>query len=869
MFKVGAVKYAARRNGKQLGGSIQPVYINGGRYVIRIPDSACRKLVAILVVLSLVPLSFISGCSSSTKSVKNVAEIVQPKEKSPFTLDYKLSDGNIKSFTQNDSINTLVASTPFYAGNQSLPSQKTSEYDKARAKKVEEIKNEAHTLVETSVSVKPKLEKVRKAYLSYLATVLKQEPKLEGFTKEAFAKISLTMSKEQITECEYNSIKPESITNPYAKSFNEYLKVTKAVQLGSLYLQDVNNVGALAAFSLEALGKSTNPAIMEANEELDKEMAQLDDLKKNLSSMIVSIGKIDYGFKQLNTGDYYMARTANNFMGSKMADLKAKAKALKPREGLTEQDIKFIQSYVAYFEKAQASFDDYLQSVDNKTLVPVDKTVVVPAGISAAYAADQGQDYANAYVSVTKSAEPPAPSQQGFFSKGWSAIKTAAHGVQTGVGVGIDTLGVAAKNISQVGCGLWYGNKPAEIWKDMKDNTKVIFDNYNNSVSGSSTLQTAGEYLEGVEKGAGQTAEGAVEGALGKGWTSWATGGIIKTTVGMFTGLGKGIYKVGNRNADTVTIVEGTLDIGLSFIGGSKVIIKGSQVPGLLKGLSQGGKLLGKDGLTFIKTAVANMDKQALKKEMAELLTKNKLTQAEVETLIKASIEYEAKEAVTASLKAIRADLVKQMTELLKKGGTEGLKASSEGIKQSLDDLLKASFEKNMGGFKQAMLKVMGETGTDYMDNLIGSWVDDYLKGVIKDVIEGAPSPEEVSGTWNGSYTITDILLSSDDAKAEGCDFAELNKLKGKSSPLSLQLTVGANGAGTSKFSSGSGDPQTMSANYTGGHVVVNKNQDGMQLHLEGDAKRTDAGYAIDGPMTASVKGKPLFRGTWHVTKSK
>lgn len=827
------------------------------------------KIAAILVVLSLVPLSFSSGCSSNAKSTKNAVEVIQPKEKNPFTLDYKLDDGTIKSFTQNDSINTLMASTPFYAGNQGLPSQKTSEYDKARSKKVNEIKDEAGTLVNTSVSIKPKLDKIRNAYLSYLTTALKQEPKLEDFTKEAFSQISRSMSKEQIIESEYNSIKPDGITNPYAKSFNEYLKVTKAVELGSLYLQDVNNIGALAAFSLEGLGKSTNPAILEANKKLDKDMGQLDSLKKDLLSITISINKIDYGFKQLNTGDYYMARTANNFMGAQMGDLKARAKALKPREGMTEQDIKFIQSYLAYFEKAQASFDDYLKSVDKKTLVPIDKTVSVPAGITAAYAADQGQDYTNAYVSVTSKANPPEPPATGFFAKGWSAIKTAAHGVQTGIGVGLDTMGAGVRNISQVGCGLWYGNKPSEIWQDMKNNTKEIFDNYNKSMSGSSTLQTAHDYLEGIEKGAGKAAESAVESTLGKGWTSWATGGIIKTTTGMFTGLGKGIYKVGNRNSSTATIVEGTLDIGLSFIGGSKVIIKGSQVPGLLKGLSEGGKLLGKDGLTFIKTVIANTDKQALKREMAELLTKNKLTQAEVETLIKASVEYEAKEAVTASLKSMRADLVKQMTEILKKGGADALKASSEGIKQSLDDLLKASFAKNMGGFKQAMLKVMGETGTDYMDNLIGSWVDDYLKGLIKDVVEAAPSPEEVSGTWKGSYTITDILISSADAKAQGCDYSGLNKLKGRTFPLDLQLTVGASGAGSSVFSSGKDKPQSMSANYTGGHVVVNKNQNGMQLRLEGDASRTDAGYAIDGPVTAAVKGKPFFKGTWHVTKSK
>jgi hypothetical protein len=147
--------------------------------------------------------------------------------------------------------------------------------------------------------------------------------------------------------------------------------------------------------------------------------------------------------------------------------------------------------------------------------------------------------------------------------------------------------------------------------------------------------------------------------------------------------------------------------------------------------------LVGKNGLNFMKSMFTNMDMKALKKQMGELLTKNKLTKAEAETLIKASIEYETKEAMVASLKTIRADLVKQMTEILKMGGKAALQSSSQVAKQSLKDMFKASFTKSLSGFKQAMLAVMGETGTEYVNNLFGNFVDNLIKGAIKEAING------------------------------------------------------------------------------------------------------------------------------------
>jgi len=80
-----------------------------------------------------------------------------PREQKPFTFEYTLDKSNVPFFVRGDTYATLAASSPFYAGAQPLPSQRTSEFDKMRARKVREVLDEADSLVKATARLDPKV----------------------------------------------------------------------------------------------------------------------------------------------------------------------------------------------------------------------------------------------------------------------------------------------------------------------------------------------------------------------------------------------------------------------------------------------------------------------------------------------------------------------------------------------------------------------------------------------------------------------------------------------------------------------------------------------------------------------------------------
>lgn len=822
-------------------------------------------LIAVLLTLSIMVGG--GGCGGKTVS--------GPEEKNPFNFDYKIDQTNVDFFVKGDTVNTLIADTPFYTGAQPLPGQRTSEFDTARANKVKEIKQEADTLFQTVDKMKPQLANLRTAYLSYLTISSKEEPKLAGFTKETFDKVAFLMSKEQIVESQYKSISSDNIANSNAKSLADYIKVAKAVELGGLYLQDIDNISVYAALAINATEGHSNQKIKEASEKLDGDMEALDDLKSDVEAVMSSMSKIDYGFKQLDTCDYYLALEATEFITSSLPDLKAKVGILAPKGRLTAEDIKFTKAYLSYFEKVNDTLKQSLNSVDKTKLIPIDQQQ--ESSVPFAYAAGKntGQNYANAYRAVAQAPRTAAPAaEDGYLAKGWSGVKTVVRGAKTVVGVGLDTLGAAAANISQIGIGIYRGQPAEQIWEGMEQNSKEIIENYKLGISGASTLKTAGEYLEGAETGIGQAAEGAVDKTIGQGWTSWAVGGVTKATVGMFTGLGRGIYQVANTDATTGEIAEGTANIVLSFVGGSKVIIKGSQVPGLLRGLSQEGRLVGAQGLNIINTLGNNAEKKVVLQQIGSILANNKFTKQEMLAMVSNSLELEAKEATARSLSAMRAQLTAQMTQILKEGGEAALQSSRQEFTDNLADLLKKSFARNMQGYLEAIKTVVGESSKDYFDNLIGGWVDGFLSGLIKDVLAGPPEAPEMVGTWNGAMVVMYVpakpMKTSGSGKNEGCDMnIDFSKIKGKSIPLKWQVMRD----GTFMWVGDKGKGKKLPYTFRNSNFYVKYTEQGSTLTLLGKAERGEKQFTMKGKWDVSAKdkaGKVLkVGGTWSASKPK
>lgn len=692
------------------------------------------KRVICLVLAAVIISSGYAGCGK--KSVKL---------ESPFSFDYMTTKENAGFFLENDTIGSLILSGPFYSGSKPLPFKNADVFEKARKEKVEDIKKEADTLFKLAVGLKPDVEKIRNSYIQYLDVVLKNEPKLKAYGKEALAQIVALKSKEELAEMAYNSMTIGGTDNPGAKALYDYLKVVKAEEITALFLQDINNITVLASMASIMLEESTSAQIKDANKKLDDDMKELDKVQKKVKELIISMNRINYGFKQLETGDYHMAVESTMFIEKSIPDLKSKAAALKTSEYISADDVKFIRSYVDYYDKFNKELKRNLNSIDKSKLIQVERKKSILSNV--AYASDNG-GYSNAVNSMNQPVKDIKVNDEGILSKGWSELKTAVKRSQKTVGVMLDTAGVAAKNIARVPVGLYYGNTASEIWDDMKKNSQEIIGNFKKGASGSQILKEAESYLDAAEGGIGDTAGSSVEYVIGKGNISWAVGGTAKLTAGMFTGLGKGIYKLANQNSNTTDYVVGGLDVVLSMVGGSKVVIKASKVPALIKGLATEGAIVAKGGINLIKSSKLIVQNKLMTQKILETIGKD-MTQKEILSVIANTAEVNLKEAMKKVIENENKVLVQKMSELLLKGGKEALEESSKTIKDSISDMVMKGFNSDMKGVLEALKTAIGSSKADYVDNIAGSLTDNYIKEIIAQEVDkyvGEVSNEVMAG---------------------------------------------------------------------------------------------------------------------------
>ena len=133
----------------------------------------------------------------------------------------------------------------------------------------------------------------------------------------------------------------------------------------------------------------------------------------------------------------------------------------------------------------------------------------------------------------------------------------------------------------------------------------------------------------------------------------------------------------------------------------------------------------------------------------------------------------------------------------------------------------------------------------------------------------------DINGHWAGSYTFTaiDVPASAEsELEAQGCSIAELKALEGKPLPMTLDLTVDAQGKGTGvlfvDFSSVSADatssPQNVSVSYVGNTVTLTT-EDGTET--KGEVSSQGGRLVIGGSQTQSDQGISIT-AVWQVRKA-
>jgi hypothetical protein len=801
--------------------------------------------------------------------------------KQPFTTDYTLSQGDYDFFVGSDTVDTAIVHSPFYPGNQPLPSQNTAEYENARWEKVKAIVADADALVKAAKAAEPALTALRSEYVSFLEKVRTSEPKAATFIGSSMTTVTALGIKEILAERGYAALMATEATTAYASTMRDYLKVVRAVEYGSLMLEDANTLVAHAALISQGIGGDGSAGAKAAAAEFDAKATRLvADAVAALEPVAAGIDRIDQGMTLLASGDYYFSREALGWMASESAKLGPQVETLAPRGDLTQEQVGDIKTAYGAFQEWNAALSAELASLDTSRLVAVEGAI--PFGImpflGTAYAAEgdvlynPGADYSSSIAAMSKAPEQ----KQGLLSATWSGVKTIFGAAKTTLGVTLDATAAGVKNIETIGCGLYYGNDRWEIWDELKANAKVTADNYKNGVSGSTILTTANGYLDAVEAGAGETIGGWTKSGIEKTWgkgkiadgVGWATGGLTKVTTGMFTGLAKGIYKVANTKSSTADVASGIVEIGLSCIGGSKVLIKGTQIPGLLKGGFQAVKNAKNAFVNLAGSAGDAKIRGQLTKELGELIAKNNLTKEQAAALVSNTIKVEIAEAVSAMMTRNRAAYIKAIRDLIAAGGT-GLKTNFVGgIKSSLQDLLEKGFSKSLQGVLDAGTTVIGGTLSDYIDNLVGSQLDPLLTDLINAALAIPPDPDQMDGSWTGSFVITKVDIPEEytkQAKEANCA-ALFKQLEGKSQAMGLKLNTGS---GSATMSSGKGSSKG-SCEYSGGSISMAFTSNGTTMSFKGTAKLTKEGVKMGGSFSMPYpKTKIMISGTWSATKNK
>ncbi len=141
----------------------------------------------------------------------------------------------------------------------------------------------------------------------------------------------------------------------------------------------------------------------------------------------------------------------------------------------------------------------------------------------------------------------------------------------------------------------------------------------------------------------------------------------------------------------------------------------------------------------------------------------------------------------------------------------------------------------------------------------------------------------DVNGSWAGTFTLTSVVVDPEvaaQAEEQGCDLALLQALEGKALPMTLDLSVEPNSAGTSTYwidvsslkdsegKSLESDPQEAPVTYAGNLLTFKlDDSSGAATSMSGTVSRSGATLTIKGAV--SIKGEGYSAsGAWTVTKA-
>jgi hypothetical protein len=130
-----------------------------------------------------------------------------------------------------------------------------------------------------------------------------------------------------------------------------------------------------------------------------------------------------------------------------------------------------------------------------------------------------------------------------------------------------------------------------------------------------------------------------------------------------------------------------------------------------------------------------------------------------------------------------------------------------------------------------------------------------------------APPISEIVGTWPGSITVTDVMITDEfraSAKKEGCDISEMEKSKGQTKPMSLVLEANGENAGFLILKGEDMADKKIPFTYVDGVMKASISDQGIKL----DINQTFSGKTSTGEMNMDfMNGQAKISSTTSFTK--
>jgi hypothetical protein len=690
----------------------------------------------------------------------------------------------------------------FYFGNFDGLSKYSQLYSQARDQEVDGIVKAMDETAYLFEDMEKEMKKFRGLFDWYALKILALEPKgikdssNQWTLLDLLADIQATALNNSMKREVMKTLADELrfMDHDAEWGFLQQMKYSMLFNSLDVYSTEIKTLTKNFAILYAFLEEDSLPIWDEINSELDESLTPLlKEVQLTQQKIAFNTGSLLREAKNLRTADYHYSQEILRGMNQEIPQLQKTLNEYQADSVIDEEVLEGMKEYLGVVKGSSQGLEKFLNAFDKDKLAPAPKESDSFAWVQKARAIDvldsafqwldstvdtvsSELDILSDTVSMTvDDIMNPSESEniQNLKDKGleaagtfvetsWEVTKEAmsnslevlsdspigqtakdlgegAKSISLGVGVLLDYTDKSMESALDLGMGIYYGDRPSDIYNEISSNFAEVAENFKNGTSGSEIYQTATDYADSIEKGAGYLAkEGSkyvipdsVDNYLG---ASDKLGWVASTTANFFTGFPKNVYQSLDGTKSDAERLGGLAGIAISMVGGGNSAATTSQIIG------NGAKLTG-NGMKSVFTKVITSE------------TGKKIIPGGMQKIIETKLKKEFKEGIGEATETL---LEKSWGNFVQ-GSKNGYGFVKDNLGKNVPDAFKNQFNPDINKLK-TILGMGDDTGfkafVGYLDNLAGNVVDDEIKAGLIAGFEGMGigDKKEILDDWKEAF---------------------------------------------------------------------------------------------------------------------